>query len=1614
MMTMSKALSAGQATKYYEADYTNARESYYTEKDIIDGEWYGKLANEWGLQGAVDKEAFARLTEGQDPRTGEQLIRHVKTKEYENQYGEKVKSSDHRAGFDATFSAPKSVSLAALVGDDYRIREAHQTSVKTALGELESYTQARMGGNTPAQTTRNFAAALFEHDAARPDKETGYAAPQLHTHAVIFNLTRLENDQIKPLQPIELYRSQKFATAIYRSVLSEQLQKLGYEVEVDPRTGAPEIKGFSQEYLVASSPRRKQIEKEAGEIKERFAQQGINVKDGAGLNQAAAKLDRKCKRYDRTEMRARHHEMDARFDNEAVKAVTTALERGPLSLTEEETKKRAQAAVTFARQNAGAREAVVDKRKVVVDALRRNMTLTTHGAIAQELSQRIHNGEFIAIQRFDKFEELTTSQMLALERSNIHQMLSGRNTQEPMMVRKEASKVIKEIFEEKGKRSSFDQYKAVGQILVTRDRVFALEGLAGTGKTTALAILREAAERQGFGVRGLAPTGRAADKLAESGIKTSTLQGFLKEPELGRDGQANRRLYVLDESSLSDTKNVHLFLQKVGSQSRILLVGDPAQHQAVEAGAPFEQLIKAGIRTARLDKILRQRSNLKRPVELLSQKEVTAAVAVLESQGRITEIKDDIDRLKAIATDYVNNPKSTLIISPANSERVAINNLIHHELQQRGSVSRENHRLTVFVNRQDMTGPERTFALAYVPGEDIIRYNTTSKLYGVKPGDDGRVLSNDHKENTITVRLESGRELTYNPERLSGVSVYREAEREFATGDRIQFRAPFTAGKVKNSELATIKQITDDKMIVRLDRKRDVSINLAEFRHLDLGYAVTSHSSQGQTVNRVLVNAETTETDLLLNQRMAYVAISRARFEARVYTDSRNELGPALNRERNKEVALDALHQSQAFTGNASKSETGSVPNHLNLDASRQPVNAGSRIRSENSAASVTSGESASEVIPFAERMRQLNQRLILGEKFTATLNEKYSAQHLQEVIDQREFRRYSVMDKTTGLRRKMSIHDVQQRAMAVAGRVADEQVSSMAGGRPENMYQWRELRDLEYAKEIGRHESTLNEILNSHATELRKLTESLNTAHHTNIRKTSAVQSVANSDGNGQLPIPIIPHERLNELQLKAIRYRDVDAFERLEEIRQHLPLELGGPDRDSFSFARLRGQSILVDSNVRVAEKRLEDFEKSRHFAKFEINGQQWSLVRIDREQRIAERQLEFQRKAISAYRWRIYGGLQNPWKLRNIGEYRERAASAKENVASSREEIRNLQPIREKVFGLIDVHRAELKENMQDEMRLAQALNRAVEQEARLRLAQGRESRPPEFNGQELERLEENAISQRNPQLLLTAQREMEKHYGQTETGRENLVVRSAGRAEATNVAFQDATERSQNFSENREFFPVLFTGADDLQKTASLRDLQPRTPTDKVFSYFSPNDRLDIKAVNEALDQHYGDLLSERDSLKQFRSSAREIAERYRQQLRSLDQHMPASVDQLISQPQLTTKEIAQDFAARQSEERVRAQLEEIARSALTSGRVGDINELSPNAFKEADSSQVQVSDPAQLQFHKDDYMEAARITLDKVAANTANEYGTLNEGPAVVETEAGSEAWAALL
>ena len=172
--------------------------------------------------------------------------------------------------------------MTALVGGDERVREAHRESVGVALDELERYVQARIGGNLPAETTGKWIAAKFEHDSARP--VNGYAAPQLHTHVVFFNLTETDDGDAHALQPRELYKTQQYATAVYRSELAHRLKELGYEIERG-ESSQPEIKGYSKEYLEASSPRRQQIEEHLAKENQR----------GAGAAQIAAHQTREGK-----------------------------------------------------------------------------------------------------------------------------------------------------------------------------------------------------------------------------------------------------------------------------------------------------------------------------------------------------------------------------------------------------------------------------------------------------------------------------------------------------------------------------------------------------------------------------------------------------------------------------------------------------------------------------------------------------------------------------------------------------------------------------------------------------------------------------------------------------------------------------------------------------------------------------------------------------------------------------------------------------------------------------------------------------------------------------------------------------------------------------------------------------------------------------------------------------------------------------------------------------------------------------------------------------------------------------------------------------------------------
>jgi len=893
MLTISKPLSSAQAQTYHAKEFTAAEQNYWRQRNTVEGEWRGRLAEKFGLAAAVTAEEFARLSQGRHPQSGEPLVRHRAVYKYNNEEGKTVAPVEHRAGWDATFSAPKSVSLTALVGGDDEVREAHRSAVDFALKELERYTQARIGSNHAPETTGQFFAATFEHDTARP--VDGYAAPQLHTHVVIFNMTEREDGTMRSLQPRSLFETQQFATAIYQSYLTYQLRSLGYEIEPG-RSGAPDIKGYSQEYLDASSPRRKQI-------MEAIARSGFAGPEAA---QIAAHNTRDGKQImSPAKVVAAHRQIAVEFGNQADAVVATARERRLPQTQENSPDKRKQqvnSALTFARDKGFEREAVLDERAILVHAMRKGMGEMTYPEMRAGFEARVRSGEFRAVIHSGKAAwcRFTTARTIEAEKEIIQFVREGQHRSPQLMSIQDAVP-----FTDRQQQLNQTQRGVIEQILTSGDRIQGLQGSAGSGKTSTLSAIRQGAEQNGYIVEGFAPTSRAARQLRDGGIPADTLQGFLARART-RDGPSQKHLYMIDESSLASTEQMREFLRRISREDKILLIGDVRQHQGVDAGKPFEQLQQSGMQTAMLDRIMRQKdAELVRAVEHLSKNETEAGVRLLQQQGRVTEIANEEQRISAIAKAYSSHPESTIIVSPDNASRRALNQAVRLELQRLGTVGSEDRSIKVLTPRSDMTGADRAWAARYQAG-DVLHYIRGSKEHGIEGGSYAEVVAAMPKDNLVTVRKSDGELVTYDPSRLRGISAYKEIEREFGIGDRVQLTAPNRHLKVANRDLGTLKSFDDEgRITLRMDSGKDILFDPREMRHLDHGYAVTSHSSQGLTAERVLVNMDTEVHPELINGRFAYVSVSRASQEAQIFTNDAAKLAQTLKRDFSKTSAID-------------------------------------------------------------------------------------------------------------------------------------------------------------------------------------------------------------------------------------------------------------------------------------------------------------------------------------------------------------------------------------------------------------------------------------------------------------------------------------------------------------------------------------------------------------------------------------------------------------------------------------------------------------------------------------------------------------------------------------
>ena len=920
--------SPAQGAAYYEKD------GYYAKDDPAHREasrWAGKGAEALGLSGPIDPDTFRRVLEGKVP-DGPQLGRR----------GQDGKIQ-HRPGRDITLSAPKSVSLLAMVGGDDRIVDAHDQAVSRTLAWIEEHAvQTRVQDKATGAMVRTggqkMVAATFRHDTSRN------LDPQLHTHCVIANMVQGKEGKWRTMVNDGLYREKMAIGAIYRAELAEGLRELGYGIDKTHPDGRFEIAGVPRDVIEAFSTRR-------AEIEAAMAERGLGTTaENPHLAARATLMTRAHKRdVDKGVLRETWKLQASMlgFAGEAIHANARQAEpdRSPPDLFTHPDSIAVDAA-RWAVEHLSERQAVFGHRDLLATTLGRDPGTVTVVAAERAIAALEHKGGLHAAQGLDHGRHWTTDAALARESETIACMRAGQGAEKAIM-----RGWVAETKLHRG-RLNEGQKAAVKTVLAAKDRVIGVQGYAGTGKTTMLQRLRVLAESRGHRVVGLAPSASAAHTLEqESGIASETLQRFLARHagviECRGTSRGMRRLrgqfaktvLVVDESSLASSEQMRGLLRAVTTLrlARVVLVGDEKQLGAVEAGKPFAQLRAAGMQTVVMDEILRQRdTELKEAVRASLAGEVKTAFAKLG--GNIAQVDRDAIGTHAAGRWLDLSPEqrtATGVVAPTRALRDSINDTIRDQLMAEGTVSGPAREVEKLVP-QRLTRAQMTVASNYAIGDTVI-FNRAYKTLGVEAGDERRVVGVDRQWKRVDLTDIEGRIVKWAPDRLAaakgGVEVYRGVAMELRAGDRVRWTRNDPGAGLVNGATATVERIERDGVRFRLEDGSAARLGDGDpqLRHLDRAWAATLHAFQGRTVDRIIA-AMPADHPRLTTQQALYVAISRARDRAELVTDDAWKLADQLERATGERVAaldgvaLQVAHETAFGVGNRAERVPGHAP----------------------------------------------------------------------------------------------------------------------------------------------------------------------------------------------------------------------------------------------------------------------------------------------------------------------------------------------------------------------------------------------------------------------------------------------------------------------------------------------------------------------------------------------------------------------------------------------------------------------------------------------------------------------------------------------------------------
>ncbi|WP_373990904.1 MobF family relaxase [Duganella sp. BuS-21] len=866
MLTLAKVVSAQSAASYYEG-----ADDYYAEDGRAPSLWWGAGAKTFGLRGEIDSSDFRALLEGTLPSG--QVMHHG--------------GEGRTAGFDLTFSAPKSLSMQALIGGSTDLLEAHRQAVDSVLSyvqdELTAY-RATQNGETTSILSHNLIAARFDHDLSRD------LDPQVHTHSVLLNMTQRPDGEWRALDAQPLFERQKFLGVLYRAELARNVQELGYSIRRTHMDGRFELAHITRHQVEAFSTRSHAIDAALAEKGKSRATATAKMREIAGLSTRRAKDNSVHRGELRDFWNAKSVALEVNWKPDL---------RPSLLPDNQGAKASARDAVDFGIAHLTERSAIIRRLAIVQEALAYGIGSVKFDDVQAEIEHKIASGELLAS---DDGRRLTTPKAQAMERDILNIELRGKEAMSGAICETRQRGLFQEPDSLARSTPAIGAHLTVGQrcavelVLSTRNRVVGVQGLAGTGKT---AMLRTVSENLGdrFDAIGLAPSASAAGELSAAGFESMTIAAFLAR---GRS-LSERTVVVVDEAGMVSLRDMHALLRAVeDAGARVVLVGDTRQLKAVEAGAPFRQLQEQGMVTVRMADILRQQSEqLKAAVTDAAEGKVDASLKKLAAM--VVEVPYAIERYERIAKDYAalspDERLQTLAVAGTNRARQAINERVRQRLGLAGT----GVMLTVLEGR-DLTRAQMQSSLSYGHG-DIVEMLRHYDSIGLRRGDIAEVV--EVAPGCITLRRQDGQTVRWRPTAMPHVNVHRAEQRELAVGDHIRFTANNYRLGVINGQEGTIKAIdhTARELTVCINPEHTLTLNLSQPLRLDHAYCTTVHAAQGQTCDRVLVDADV--SGAMANQSLYYVAISRARQGVALYTDDRELLCGAMSRLDIKHAALD-------------------------------------------------------------------------------------------------------------------------------------------------------------------------------------------------------------------------------------------------------------------------------------------------------------------------------------------------------------------------------------------------------------------------------------------------------------------------------------------------------------------------------------------------------------------------------------------------------------------------------------------------------------------------------------------------------------------------------------